>query len=219
MAYDVMREDPTIVRSVTLEDPLSPSVDPNMNSTNSLIAALSAYQSFCDRDPSCAKAFPNLEQEMTSDYTELEQHPGTVDVTAAGEKHPIPIQIDGDRVDIALDAALGSGILAPVASQIYQPSLDIGGLAISEIELGFGSGMPTFGALESEYCKDQFPNDDANDILSDEAADAASPPSPDSKLTNSIETNVELGASPRINQSTFDRSAAPFPPLSPQAAS
>jgi serine/threonine protein kinase len=175
VAYDVMREYPTIVRSVTLEDPLSPSVDPNMNSTNSLIAALSAYQSFCDRDPSCAKEFPNLEQEMNSDYTELEQHPGTVDVSAAGEKHPIPIQIDGDRVDIALDAALGSGILAPVASQIYRPSLDIGGLAISEIELGFGSGMPSFGALESQYCKDEFPNDDANDILSDEAADAASP--------------------------------------------
>jgi len=174
VAYEVMRDEPGTISSVILENPFSPSVDIDMNTTSGLVAALEMYQSLCDRDPNCARAFPNLEQRAEADAIEFQQHPVTVDVRAG--QGSSPIVIDANRVVDALVAAFGGGDLGLIASQIYKPQPGLVALAVAQASLGSGPGLNMRGAAESEYCKDQFPDDTQVDIANDEAADASFPP-------------------------------------------
>jgi pimeloyl-ACP methyl ester carboxylesterase len=174
VAYDLMRQEPTSIRSVVLEDALSPSVDWQMDAASGLNTAINAYQSVCDRDANCAKAFPDILQQAETDFSEYQQHPVTVDVPPANGESPIPILIDGDRAVESLGGALGSNILAPVASEIYSPNLDVVGSGVSNVTLGVTNTL-AFGAVESEYCKDQFPDDSSLALLGDHAADSSFP--------------------------------------------
>ena len=141
---------------------------------------------------------------MTSDYTELEQHPGTVDVSAAGREAS---DSDPDRrrsIDIALDAGFFQDSGARRIANLPTND-DIADWLSANINLDPGSGMPTFGELMSAYCKDQFPNDDANDLVKMRPPTRSFPAFAGYETDQLDRENVELGASPRITQSTFDR--------------
>jgi serine/threonine protein kinase len=177
VAYDLMRVEPAAIRSVTLANPLSPSVDELMNTTSGLISALDELQVQCNRSPGCAKAFPNLKQKAMADFTEFQAHPVTVDVAARGSNKSIPVVIDGDQLDSVVDIAFGNGFSALIASQVYNPNVKIiaDGIVTTDEFGGTQSDTPIVGAAQSEYCKDQYPDDTNIDRLNDQAADQSDP--------------------------------------------
>lgn len=80
LMIEVMRDYPRGIRSVVLESPLPPEVNYDEVGVDAIIRVFNVLFANCKRDPDCAKAYPNLENEFYESVARLNKEPIVVEV-------------------------------------------------------------------------------------------------------------------------------------------
>jgi class 3 adenylate cyclase/pimeloyl-ACP methyl ester carboxylesterase len=171
VAFAVMREYPGIVRSVALEDPVPPGIDPDFYIVANVSTVLQRYAALCAADPRCHVAFPNIVAQYQRDYLQFQQHPVTEDISVQSGQAPVPVLVDGETFAWATQAALSNAAGLPVdAAQIYAPDPALVAHAAAD-------GIPATEASwdYSLLCKDELPGTSSSSQEQDRANALASP--------------------------------------------
>jgi len=154
LVFDLMRQYPQLVRSVTLEDPHPPGSRTDGRSIVLLSQALNRYAALCDANKRCHAAFPDLRGQADGDYALFQRNPVTVNIIG---NPPTPILVDGDRLAEASEYALSNPVLLPyLASAIYTPDPNLFASAIEDWSRSPEIDVPS-GSYYSQLCKDYLP--------------------------------------------------------------
>jgi hypothetical protein len=157
IALAVVRAQPGLVRTLTLEDP-HPVGAGSADATAQFAAAFDAYVALCKANAGCVHAYPDLAASVRHDWAEANAHPQLVTATdpVTGVHHTI--LIDGDRIAQSLASALGSPAAdAVLAAAIVKPPLDVvAGGALHWDYLLYEKDFPLASIL-SEGCSDVLP--------------------------------------------------------------
>jgi serine/threonine protein kinase/pimeloyl-ACP methyl ester carboxylesterase len=173
LAFDVMRQFPQIVRSVSLVDPVPPGSDPDYTAIDNLDSTLRRYVNLCDSMSSCHEAFPDILGQVQRDYVRFQENPVTVSVSIHQGHNPIPVLVDGESGASAVAAAFAGPAITLIASELYVPSPAL--IATSVATYSIGTGDYVWGAVASFECKDVLPGATRNDRLEEEADVVSSP--------------------------------------------
>jgi len=131
-ALAVVRDYPSLVRSLTLQNPYPVAIN-SLDPTAQLASAFDAYVALCNADKKCARTYPNLGTTLRKDWANLNAHPQLI--TAAdpntGARHRI--LMTGNAIAWALASGLGSPIVDPLipAALTNPPVESIAGVALS----------------------------------------------------------------------------------------
>jgi hypothetical protein len=129
MALSVVREAPTLVRTLTLQNPWLPSLN-SIDRTATLAAAFDHYVSICDANPQCAHAYPDLAGALRNGWAFYNAHPQVVDASVPGTGPGLGfhhlVLVNGASAGKALASVLGNPLAAPfLASAVAKPPLDL----------------------------------------------------------------------------------------------
>jgi DNA-binding SARP family transcriptional activator len=143
--FAVVRDVPAAVRSVTLQNPLAAGTAGITDETASLVRSFHQYSSLCGADPSCARAYPDLEEAMRRDVALADARPRVVKGQLNGREYLV--RIDGARAARALAYALRyapslSGIPETIGAAYQQPTLT--DVASSVLAFDYFDATPDF---------------------------------------------------------------------------
>jgi pimeloyl-ACP methyl ester carboxylesterase len=122
--FDVLRQAPAAVRSITLDNPPPAGTTLLTDPIGDLAGAWSRFVARCDADPICAHAYPNLAQAAQSGAVRLDAHPPLV-TTANPNRSNLPavrVLLDGPRTADALAAGLADPNLYPLIPAAIEPA-------------------------------------------------------------------------------------------------
>ena len=105
IAFEVIRQDDSHVRSLLLDSPEVPGVDPRQTSLDATSEATRAVLASCAADERCARAFPDVASSLDDAFAALEQEPVNVPMTG-----------DGTTYDVHVDDALLARLLRAMLS-------------------------------------------------------------------------------------------------------
>jgi pimeloyl-ACP methyl ester carboxylesterase len=175
LAYDIMRQYPDLVRTVSIEDPNPPGFGPNTDIVANTAGAFDRYTALCNADPPCRAAFPDLLGQWQRDYTRWQQSPVTAKTSPdliSASPLPQPLLIDGDSAAEALANLLFNPTELPgLASQIYSPDQSFLSKNIQAYSV-VDDGLNPQGAYASYLCKDLFPGEISLDLQEKNAVEA-----------------------------------------------
>lgn len=174
LAFDIMRQYPRLVRSVSIEDGVPPGFAGFASAVANLSEALDRYAALCSASVGCHAAFPDIRGQFLRDYAQLQQHPVTVNASVQPGSAPIPVLVDGDTAIEALEAAFSSSASLPViAALVYAPDPAVIAQAIVTTQTG-GGNVP-WGIEASYECKDALPGVPTDRRIQEQASAIAFP--------------------------------------------
>ena len=172
LAFDIMRQYPRLLRSVSIDGPVPPDVG-DFSAIANLNTALQRYSSLCAAQASCHAAFPNIQGQILRDYDEFQQHPITETVTLQPGATPIPVLLDGQSGATAVASTLAGPGITVIASELYNPDPAL--IATSVAAYSLGTGDYVWGQLASFECKDVLPGVPNSFRLEEQANSVAYP--------------------------------------------
>jgi DNA-binding SARP family transcriptional activator/pimeloyl-ACP methyl ester carboxylesterase len=104
VAYELVARAPSLVRSITLENPVIPGTTGIYDPTAELENAFNAYVALCRADAACNRAYPDLAAKLQRDESEENAHPIVATGSAYGAHYKV--RLDAARGDKALAQAL-----------------------------------------------------------------------------------------------------------------
>jgi class 3 adenylate cyclase/pimeloyl-ACP methyl ester carboxylesterase len=122
--FDVIRQAPGAVRSITLDNPPPPGTTLLTDPIGDLAGAWSRYVARCDADPICAHAYPNLARSAESDAVKRGAHPPLVTAPNPNGSNlpPVRVLLDGPRVADALAVGLADPNVYPLIPAVIEPA-------------------------------------------------------------------------------------------------
>jgi class 3 adenylate cyclase/pimeloyl-ACP methyl ester carboxylesterase len=157
IALAVVRAQPALVRTLTLEDPYpvgAGSADP----TAQFAAVFDAYAALCKANAGCARAYPDVAALERQDWAKANADPQLVTATdpVTGVRHAI--LMNGDRVAQSLASGLGFPATdAVLAAGMAKPPLDVVAAgALHWDDFLYEKDFP-FASVLSEQCSDVLP--------------------------------------------------------------
>ncbi len=123
--FDIVRRAPGAVRSITLDNPPPPGQTLLSDPTGDLSGAFARFVAVCNADPTCARAYPHLAEELRSSSESSNRNP--VLVSAPNPENPnappMKVMLDGRRQADALAAALrDASTYRAIPTAINQPT-------------------------------------------------------------------------------------------------
>jgi class 3 adenylate cyclase len=114
-ALEVVRQAPSAVRSLTLQEPVAPGRSAASDPTSLLAGAFNSYVALCNADAACKASFPDLAGAVRRAFDAYQRAPRIVEGDD-GQGHRHKVLIDAARADQALASGLGNrrtfGVLA-----------------------------------------------------------------------------------------------------------
>ncbi len=156
LALTVMRDYPAGLRSVVLDSVYPPNVDSDYSVTADTYALINSMFENCAAQPTCAQAFPNLEQRFYDALDQLDANPPTVTDPESGEQYDLfAVDVVGNletqlqRTDLvtAIPASLDA-----LASGDYDGYLDLA-------QNGSGTGSGDAVGLAQELAAELYPEE------------------------------------------------------------
>jgi class 3 adenylate cyclase/pimeloyl-ACP methyl ester carboxylesterase len=132
VALAVARDHPELVRTLTLLNPY-PIVEGLADPTAQLAGAFDRYVALCNADPRCVHAYPNLARMARQDWAEFNAHPQLINAVDLNTGRRHAILLNGDRLDNALAATIGTENGPRIAAGIANPPIGLtADLALTE---------------------------------------------------------------------------------------
>jgi len=157
--FDVLRQAPAAVRSITLDNPPPPGTTLLSDPIGDLAGAFTRFVALCDADPICAHAYPNLGQSDRSLSAKIVAHPQLVTTANPNGSHlsPVHILIDEPSAADALAYALADPAAYPLIPEAIEPANQATALAtIASGAAQYDTPPPdayaTWGACASYTC-------------------------------------------------------------------
>jgi hypothetical protein len=122
--FDVLRNAPAAVRSITLDNPPPPGSTVLSDPISDFAGAWTRYVALCDRDPVCAHAYPDLAASIQAGSRDFDAHPPLVTTPNPNGPNlpPVAVLIDGPRTGDALASSLGDPSTYPVIPAAVEPT-------------------------------------------------------------------------------------------------
>ncbi|MGO9874588.1 MAG: alpha/beta hydrolase [Acidimicrobiia bacterium] len=157
--FDVLRQAPAAVRSITLDNPPPPGTTLLTDPIGDLAGAFARFVALCDADPICAHAYPNLAQTDQTDVAKLAAHPPLL-TTANPNGSNLPavrLLLDGPRAADALADGLSQPSAYPLIPEALGPTNQSASLAtVASAAAQYDTPPPnadaTWGASASYTC-------------------------------------------------------------------
>ncbi len=112
-ALEVARQLPDAVRTMTLQEPVSPGASASSDPTAELAAAYESYVALCNANATCKGSFPDLAGAAKRVYDTYQASPRIVQADD-GDGHKHAVLLDGARADQAMFAALNNRKVFPL---------------------------------------------------------------------------------------------------------
>jgi len=171
LAFDIMRQYPQLVRSVSIEDGVPPGYSEEDASVANFNGALISYAALCAKDSLCHSAFPDVRGQVARGVLTLNNSPMIVSTSTP---HSLAVLVDGRGAVQALFEGLTSNTFLPsIASLIYKPVPTL--LAPAIVQYRIGDGNNDWGLGLSIFCKDVLPGLPSYRHAEDEASILAYP--------------------------------------------
>jgi class 3 adenylate cyclase/pimeloyl-ACP methyl ester carboxylesterase len=164
--FEVLREAPNAVRSITLDNPPPPGLSVLSDEVGDLKRAFDRYVGLCAAQQACRRSFPGLAERLRTIFATAQARPTLVRVTnpLGGAAPKLQVLMDGHREIDALQLALSDAASYPViASAIAQPGLDNVAASIVVDGTTLDANAP-WGAYLSYTCSYDFQTVDANRV-------------------------------------------------------
>jgi hypothetical protein len=129
--FEVLRQAPAAVRSITLDNPPPPGTTRLSDPVGDLAGAFTRFTDVCDADPVCRPAYPNLRPTDQSLGAKLAAHPALVTTANPNGPNlpPVHILLDGPRAADALAFALSQPSAYPLIPAAIDPTNQTAALA------------------------------------------------------------------------------------------
>jgi class 3 adenylate cyclase/pimeloyl-ACP methyl ester carboxylesterase len=128
--FDVVRQAPAAVRSITLDNPPPPGTTVLSDPIGDLAGAFTRFVALCAADPVCAHAYPNLGQSDRSISAKLARPPLVTTPNPNGSNlPPVRILLDTSRIADALAFALAQPSAYPLIPEAIDPTNQTAALA------------------------------------------------------------------------------------------
>ena len=167
--FDVVRRAPAAVRSLTLSNPAPPGTTAFTNPTDDLAGAFGRYVALCADNPTCARAYPDLQRQWRARYDRFDARPVLVahpDFHDDPSTPAIPLLVEGPRAADGLAAVLDADNLHNLlAAGVTDPSGTsiVGAATGAQTNPGFAIYPDAeWGAYASYVCSYDIHTVDAN---------------------------------------------------------
>jgi class 3 adenylate cyclase/pimeloyl-ACP methyl ester carboxylesterase len=166
--FEVLREAPAAVRSITLDNPPPPGTGLLTDPIGDLAGAFGRFVAQCDANAICARAYPDLARANQSNAAKLSEHPSLVTTANPyGSNLPaVRILLDGPRSADALTYALSEPSTYPLIPQAIDPTnqptaLATVAAAAAQVDTPPPAEQATWGASASYICASDINTQDA----------------------------------------------------------
>jgi class 3 adenylate cyclase len=157
--FEVLRQAPAAVRSITLDNPPPPGTTSLSDPVGDLAGAFTRFVALCEADPICRPAYSNLRQTDQSGVAKLAAHPPLVTTANPNGSNlpPVRILLDGPRAGDALVYALSQPAAYPLIPAALDPTNQTAALAtIASAAAQYDTPPPDanafWGAVASYTC-------------------------------------------------------------------
>lgn len=167
LALQVLRLAPEGIRSVVLDSVLPPSVNLVEDRWAAMKSASGAVFAACGAQPTCATAYPELEQEFDRLLIDLTTQPRSIQLTEPAGGPAITVTIDGYALlSLLTSAASQPGGFTSVPSMIHELATGGGQAAAAQLAAGFGlpPGFNGYGLLYGVVCREFVPHTSREDV-------------------------------------------------------
>jgi hypothetical protein len=150
----MVRRAPGAVRSITLDNPFPPGQTLLSDPIGDLSGAFARFDAACNRDPTCARAYPDLSEKLRSSSEKSNKSPALVSAPNPEDSNapPMKVLLDGRRQADALATALrDASTYRAVPAAINQPESAAIEAAIVRQEDRLVPDAP-WGAQASYFC-------------------------------------------------------------------
>ena len=157
--FDVLRQAPAAVRSITLDNPPPPGTTLLTDPIGDLAGAFTRFVALCDADPICARGYPDLGQSNHSITAKLAADPQVL-TTANPNGSSLPavrLLLDGPRAADGLAYGLSQPSAYPLIPEAIDPTNQAAALAIvasaaAQYDTPPPDAYATWGAQASYAC-------------------------------------------------------------------
>jgi class 3 adenylate cyclase len=159
VGLDLMRDDPGMLRTVTLENPIPPTAT-SSDYVRAYAEALDSFATVCKQDPTCSRYLPDPVGAWAAMYRRLEGTPQRI-------TGPLPdgsetsVLIDGDRAASVFATAVSNTTLTPFVPQILSSGA-VGQIAYNARDRSGVDNLP-YGQQLTDLCERVAPLDQPGD--------------------------------------------------------
>lgn len=155
--FQVVRQAPAAVRSITLDNPPPPGTTHLSDPIGDLAGAWNRYVAQCNANPICAQAYPNLAQSAESGSAQFNANPSVVTAQNPNGPNlpPVRILLDGPRTADALAGALADPGTYPLIPAVIDPADETTAeatIATGVVEADYPPQDAPWGAAASYTC-------------------------------------------------------------------
>ena len=132
------RSNPGAVSALLLTNPTPPGESVLEDPAGALAASFESIIGFCQDDPACREAYPDLEAQYLQRYEQLQAQPALVSTQALTGSGPYQVLLDGRRLAAALESAMReSARLGLVPSAVLSASNELTAAAGIDEDVNF----------------------------------------------------------------------------------